>query len=220
MQSMRTTNTDLQPLLLVLQAQQFQPIAVRPPSSPTLYARYNETLILTQTQHLPVRYIGTMPLTTGQQIYPGQQYDWALMSAHNDPLMQDKDGYPMPKRVINVLNRIHRAGLEFDDIYIAHELPKGIVQPGQPVTAAMLMPPPSRRMVQLSNRLGNLSSALWSVAAFPLFALGKVAEAAATVSVGLDPIVMGVVVGKNRPVQPGEPAAWFYLTHWAYNEEA
>jgi hypothetical protein len=39
------------------------------------------------------------------------------------------------------------------------------------------------------------------------------------VTVGLDPILLGVVVGHGRPVRAREPGAWFYLGHWTYNEE-
>lgn len=34
-----------------------------------------------------------------------------------------------------------------------------------------------------------------------------------------DPVLLGALVAPGRSPVPGEPAAWFYLGHWAFNEE-
>ena len=137
--------------------------------------------------------------------------------------MQDPDGFPVPDHVLAQFQRIRQAHLQFDAIYVAHEVPHGTINPHGPLDRQQLLPPSQRAVQTLSAQLGNISQTLWTVATMPLLAIGGTLSATAALSnvaVGLDPIRLGVIAGENRIVKPGEPAAWFYIAHWAYNQEA
>lgn len=215
----------LLPALLLPAAESERALIPHPPAEPALYARQQALMQRSAQECLPVRYLGTMPLFAGHRLYPGRRYDWVLVNLAEDPLFQDRDGFPVPKRVLKQLRRIRRSGVDFDALYVVHEVSRGTVREGTPLTPEMLMPPPPRTVQQLSDRLGTAGRIAWTIAALPVVASGVVGgliaagTAAAVSMVGLDPILLGVVVGLNRPVVPGESAAWHYLGHWAFNQE-
>jgi hypothetical protein len=147
------------------------------------------------------------------------------MPIQADPLQNDRDGFPIPKRVLKGLRSIRRNEIDFDALYIAHEVPIGAVREDRAIPGGLLTPPAPRAMQRLSRYLGLASNALWMLATLPIAAsaaIGGVLNRGALdvgVTVGLDPILLGVVVGHGRPVRAREPGAWFYLGHWTYNEE-
>ena len=216
------TNTKWLPLLTVLEGQHRHAISVRPPTDIALYSRFTAIKQRVQEDQLPVHYVGTMPVFEHHRVYHGQQYDWVLLNSREDPLMQDPDGFPVPAHVLAQLQRIQQANLHFDAIYVAHEVPHGTINPHGPLDPKQLLPPPPRAVHRLSAQLGNISQSLWTVATLPLVAIGRALSTAAafsSVAVGLDPILLGVIVGEHRSLHDSEPAAWFYLAHWAYNQE-
>lgn len=135
--------------------------------------------------------------------------------------------FQFPSEFYDELRCVRRSGVDFDALYVAHEVHRGSVRQGARLTAEMLTPPPPRTVQQLSHSLGTAGRIAWAIATLPIIVASGVVggpitagTAAAVSMVGLDPILLGVVVGLNRPVVPGEPAAWFYLDHWAFNKEA
>ncbi len=173
---------------------------------------------------LPVRYLGTMPLFAGHRVYAGPNTDWVLLELADDPLFQDRHGFPIPAPVLADLRRIRRS-VELDALFVAHEVPRGAVVEDRPIPREALLPPPSRRVVEQSERFGEAARALWAVAAAPLVLAGAVAAlgAATTAAAGsvlaLDPVLLGVAVAPGRPLADGEPAAWFRLAQWTYGVE-
>jgi hypothetical protein len=197
----------------------------RPPADPDLFAQGRAILATSRQNDLPIRYLGTMPLFNGHRVYAGDRRDWVLMPIQADPLRDDRDGFPIPKRVLRDLRLIRRSEIDFDALYIAHEVPVGAVREDRAIPRGLLTPPAPRAMQQVSRYLGLASNALWMLATLPIAAsaaIGGVLNRGALnlgVTVGLDPILLGVVVGRERPVRSREPGAWFYLGHWTYNEE-
>jgi hypothetical protein len=200
-------------------------LMARPPADPSLFERSRALLAHGRASELPIRYLGTMPLFPNHRVYPGRERDWVLLPLAADPLIQHPDGYPIPTRVLRDLRRIVRGGVDFDALYVAHETLPGAVREGRPIPHAAWLPPPPAAMQRLSRRLGAVSGALWTLAALPVAASAAVGgllnrgAADLGVAVGLDPVLLGVVVGRGRRVRSGEPAAWFYLAHWVYNGE-
>jgi hypothetical protein len=172
---------------------------------------------------LPVRYLGTMPLFAGHRVYAGASTDWVVLNLADDPLFHDRHGFPIPGRVLDDLRRVERS-LEFDALFVAHEVPRGAVVEDRPIPREALLPPGPRPVVQQSERFGEAARLLWALAAAPLVLSGAAAAlvASATAAMGaglaLDPILLGVVVAPERSPEPGEPAAWFCLGRWVYGE--
>ena len=176
-------------------------------------------------ESLPVTYLGTSPLFSGHRVYCGHDSDWALFNLCDDPLFHDRDGFPVPSSVLQTLRRIENAGVDFDALFVAHEVKSGAIREGEAPRLESLLPPPPGSMTRLSDQLGKVSDALWAVATAPL-ALGATLGAASAIAVAgaglmtLDPILFGAVVATGRSVAPGEMAGWFYLARWTYGEEA
>jgi hypothetical protein len=222
----RMWNTQAQPQPMVeLWPWTYQsPRAIIPylPPDPRLCARQQALLQTCGQNCLPVEYLGTGPLFDGHRVYSGRRYDWVLANLPDDPLFHDRDGFPVPKQVLKDLRAVQKSGVDFDALYVAHQVPRGTVYEGERLRAEMLMPPPSRAMQRLSGYLGVIGRVLWALASLPIIACGAIGRlllvtTAVEAVAGLDPVVLGVVVGPERPVVSGEPAAWFYLTHWAFD---
>ena len=206
-----------------------------PATTPALQIKQQAVAEIARTQHLPVKLLATAPLFDDIHVIEGQQNDYVMMPLSADPLYQDRDGFPVNRSVLGNLQRIQRSGLEFDNLYVVHEVPRGAVGPGTLGIESAIMPPPPRRLQQLSYDLGMAAGIAWQVAILPLMASiavsgamvgGALAAGAATMGAvtggalaRYDPMLLGVMVGRGRPVQTGEPAAWFYLGHWVYNAE-
>ena len=231
------TETCFQPLqlrvLLAEEGTQTRALIRRQPVEPALHERAEALLVRGSQEALPLLYLGMMPLFSGHRVYQGQRYDWVLVNLAEDPLFHDRDGFPVPGRILDHLRVVKRAGIDFDALYIAHEMEKGKIREGERLTAEALLPPAPRPVERLSHQLGKASEALWAVAAAPLvvslvagaavgagalMAAPALAVAAAS-CITLDPILLGTTVAPGKPVKPGEPACWFYLAHWAYGEE-
>lgn len=71
---------------------------------------------------------------------PGARFDWAFMPITADPLYRDRRGYPMPREVIARLRRLRAAGVDFDALWVAHEVERGRLVPGKPLTVDDLLP--------------------------------------------------------------------------------
>jgi hypothetical protein len=170
------------------------------------------------------QYLGIMPLFADYRVLSGHRHDWVLVNLADDPVFQDPDGYPVPRHVLRRLHAIKQSGVDFDALYIAHQVPLGMVQEAEQLVAEMLLPPPPKAVQRLSAHLGFMGHVLWRLITLPIAVISALAGSTTFAStaegsnVGLDPLLLGVVVGSDRRAVPGEPAAWFYLGHWTYNK--
>ena len=202
---------------------------------PRLYSRAMTVATALEQVEMDVPCLGLATLFDEERVYPGPDRDWVLLPLAEDPSYRQHDGFATLPRVISRLERIRDAGIEFDTLYIAHELPKGILEPGKPFDRRWLLPPPSPKTRHLSERLGDAVQKSFRVAAAPLRAGAMVTAAAGAVAaaaggamaplmllalLAVDPILFGAVIAPRRTVAPGELAAWFKLASWTYAEIA
>lgn len=192
------------------------------PDSPALAAALRDVLRAAETADLPVTYIGAMPAFAGHIVAPGHGRDWVLTDLAGDPLFAHAGGFPVPDAQLAELRRIQNAGVAFDAIYVAHEVRSGAVSPDAPLELEALLPPPPRAIERLSNRLGAGAARIWNAGRLPIrlatmtATAGAAMAAALPAAIAIDPIVLGVKGAPGRPLGAGEPALWFYLTHWDY----
>ncbi|MFN8525628.1 MAG: hypothetical protein U0821_21230 [Chloroflexota bacterium] len=193
------------------------------PARPSLAARVTHLQATSGWWGLPARFLGTMPLFAGHRVYHGKKTDWVLLNLADDPLFQDRQGFPIPRRVLEDLKRME-GKVHFDALFVAHEVQRGAVIEERPVPLEALQPAPPRVSAERSRGLGDLSQVLWALATTP-FVLGAVggsliatvASVAGTASVfAMDPVLLGVVVPPDEAPREQSEAAWFYLSHWAY----
>lgn len=215
------------------------------PPAPTLCSftleRHQRTLDRASARNLPIRYLGTRPVPARTELYPGREADWALMSLSGDPLFYSNGRrLVVPAAVKRDIDRALEAGIDFDALFIAHELPAGLVRPGQPIPLDLVAPPPPPEMQRYAERTGERSAkvcrmagqVVLTVAATSLglirgavkaassaaretaTGLGRAALAISSSNVYRDPILFGVNLTGER-VGLGEPIGlWYYLTHW------
>ena len=101
----------IQQLLSLEQAQ--TPDAPRwyPPSDPALRVCV-ETLEGRASQAgLSQPYVGTTALFAEPRTYVAEDHDWVLLPLAEDPLYQDRDGYPLPSPVLRHLGAMAEAGI-------------------------------------------------------------------------------------------------------------
>jgi hypothetical protein len=193
-------------------------------------------------EQLSVSLIGFAPAFNGIQMYPGQPNDWALMNLGDDPLFHANRGRLVaPRQVRDHLRHISKSGLDFDTLYIAHEVPAGIVQPGKAISLEAFYPPEPSDLKRRANWLTGASDSLWSfVSKVPIHAfsetrsVSKAIGAAANLKLtsamsaihstmeaattaALDPILLGVNLDWGRSVNGIPMGMWYYLTHWCWS---
>jgi len=187
--------------------------------------------------------LGTALLFDRPRAYSGASSDWVLLPADQDPAVAAGMGIPRDQR--DRLLLLATAGVNFPAIYIAHEVPKGVipglegVQPhlenGEPVTPmsrfheiaseeierAVEIPPPEQT-VALTTSLGEAASLVGRTMLRLAPVVGSLAiapllavGALTSPLAGLDPVVFGAWTGGPGPGS-GTPAVWFALAQWRW----
>lgn len=119
--------------------------------------------------------IADVVLPEQKTIYPGKNgRDWVFLPYRDEP---DKGNYPLPRRTISRIQRLLENGVDFDDIWIAHEIPSG----GQDY-----VPPPSPLGVTKSQWASHILQVLDGVY-LPQISLAEL----------LDPILFGCKYNDN-----------------------
>lgn len=208
----------------------FQGLLANPPSR-SLILRHQETLHLARLGNLPLLFLGYAPVFSGQRVYQGRDCNWAMMHVGDDPVFRlHRQRLYAPKTVRNLLARITAAGIEFDAIFIAREIPVGSVKHGEPVPLELLMPPPHPKTRERVSVLEEITVNWWNFVAKALavtlkgVATGAMAVAAAGAGLAslatLDPVLFGVQFDAAWHVDGYPIGMWYYLTHWVWSAES
>ena len=191
-----------------------------------LIERYRRTLYLAEHHNLSLLFLGYAPVFSGIRVYRGRGCDWAMMQLGDDPVYSfHRQRLYAPKPVIEQMERLVQAGIEFDAIFIAHEIPLGSVKPGEPVPLELVIPPPHP---EVRRRLSFLESTLirwWEFVTKVLTGTAKVvAITAMSTGAGVaalaaqDPVLFGVQFDAAWQVNGQPVGMWYYLTHWYWPE--
>ena len=202
--------------------------------SNSLVRRYKETALITTMNRLPVRFVGYASPFSGTRIFKGPNCDWAMMYLGEDPVycFHGNKLYA-PHHVTTDVKRMAAAGLKFDAIFVAHEIPTGAVKPGQKISLDLIVPPPPPKVMKRLRFLEKTSGSWWHIIRNAIkgalvapivagVAAGTVATLPAAGIVALaaaDPILFGVQLD-NACKLDGQPVGmWYYLTHWYWPAE-
>lgn len=207
--------------------------------SQDLCQRYEITRDAVRKHNLPVRLIGYAPVFNHQKIYEGVNTDWVIMPLPQDPTYKSGEPFYLPKHAYQDLLRVHRSGIEFESLFIAHEIPKHRLGDGQLVPLELIAPPLPKKQVKNAERAAYLAAGFWNVVlktvvfsvtvTFSAMATFATALAISThetasnvldapnVNVGLDPIIFGLHIDKNQHLNGMPLAMWYYITHWTWD---
>ena len=200
-----------------------EPISV-PDFPPVLLDRYQKTQDLATQANLPVQLLGYQPVFSDTKFYHAPNTDWVMMNLSQDPLFQAQDQkLYAPAQARQDLLNLAAAGLVFDAIFIAHEIPQGSALPDGQVPLAALMPPLPHQTAQNLAFLDRSQQGFWHGIAkgtaltfvAPVQAAVHVLGAAAdslSNSFRYDPVIFGVQFDPDT--QDQTPALWYHLTDW------
>lgn len=190
-----------------------------------LWRRFRDTLSKAQQAQLPVKYLGYGPLFSEPQLISGRQRNWVVMPVEVDPMFHRYGRFYAPQEVLTCLNTMVEAGIDFDAIYVAHEIPKHV--PRERWEEAIL-PAPCPKVRRRLHTLERWMSRWWRVVTLTPV-IRRIAAAVASAADLLaadpytsllpatrraDPILLGVLTDKPCKPDGHSMGMWFYLSHW------
>ena len=178
---------------------------------------------------LPVQLLGYATLFDGTKLYPGAKTDWVMMNLSQDPMFYSNGNrLTLPEAAAKDVKRTVAAGINFDAIYIAHEIPAGQVWPGQPVPLELIAPPPSPQATRRLQAMEQRSIGLWDTVQSCLARMARIGKGAANTLasasmtamalplLALDPILFGIHFDDSWHFAGQPMAMWYYITHWRW----
>ena len=146
---------------------------------------------------------------------PGTPYDWLVLRLGDDPAFME-GALAIPRAQRRALRELDRRGVVFDELLIAHEIPRS-ASPGQRYPSAgqvrELLAPPGDAL-----RPGPAAPALPALKALSALADGLLAagtavrEVAAPLFSAADPVLVGAIIASPRRDRP--VAAFFEVARW------
>lgn len=184
--------------------------------STELAKKHDYTLSHAATAKLPIQFLGYAPAFDGTKVYQGIGTDWALMNISTDPILQQHNKYPMPRVVLRSIRQAIKTGMDFDAIFVAHEIPAGYAHAGISIPYELIMPPPPHRTLQRLRYLDQVISIFHALTTF-VVATPIMAVSFATAILQYDPILFGLHIDRQNYIQNQPFAMWYYLTHWTWD---
>lgn len=142
---------------------------------------------------------------------------WLLMRIEDDPDFA-RGAFLIPANVKDDLEVMRGRGVEFDQVFVAHE----VRQAGTAMPTSFV--PAYAALDEMSVRLGKLAQNALLAASAPA-ALGVVAGVAAVpaavvvslgaIMIGVDPVLCAAIAEENGP-EHGRLGYWFFLGKWEY----
>ncbi len=160
-----------------------------------------------------LRLLGMAPLPDEPVLLeaPAGRWDLVLMRLADDPqYVAGQLGIPARQQAF--LRSLDKRGVVFDELLIAHEVPRGAVK--APLTKSsgrdVVARQSTRHVVDLQATVGRI------LTVGKLAAIGTLALAAvplAVLSLDSDPILIGALT-QGGSLQPGTPAVYFEVIRW------
>lgn len=157
----------------------------------------------------------------GTAIVKGTSTDWAFMPLDDDPLNRPSallrnHKYPVPRSVLKQLKEIAATGVEFDILYVAHEMERG-AQPTWDSLCPPLHPSVERKWVLLTPPSVKLATSIAKAMVETVWTRHlQACKAIVTenqrrvVQRQLDPILFGVNIDSRGM------ASWHVLAEWVW----
>lgn len=181
-------------------------------------SRHLEVVEAATREQIDIRFLGYSAVFSGTKLFQGDDSDWALMNLSEDPLFYSNNNKLLvPANVERDIKRIHDAGINFDAIFIAHELPSGKVQPDERIPLSVIAPPPPPEVMGRVGKRAREVDSFWSGVSSTLRRVRNSTTGALSFAAALtmrDPVLFGVLID-NSWQTAGQPVGmWYYLTHW------
>jgi hypothetical protein len=197
--------------------------------------QHQHLMQIADRHHFNLRPLGATLTFEEPRIYQGTGSDWALMPLEQDSFYREnQERMVLPKEVYTNLQGMNNEGIDFDALYVAHELPSGLVRSGQPIPSTYLAPPPppqkaarlkmlsqastlyqrALRTAVLTAGIGTALVATMAIA-LPILVVGAALTLPAA-AVGLDPVLFGVNIDYSRTIGGQHPCLIYVLAQWSW----
>lgn len=158
-------------LLRVAEFSEIQPEVYGVPTEAIdyLFQRHTEIVSKVEEHHLPIQFLGYAPLFQEMRVYAGQGADWVMMNLTDDPSFKVQQNWVLgpkgrlivPENVYKDIQSYRKTGIDFDAIFIAHEIDQGQVHSGMPVPVELLLPPIPIELKEKLDRENTFSKWWW-----------------------------------------------------------
>jgi hypothetical protein len=209
----RTLATSTTHLLRQMLVVSHQPAVVQH----SLIERAKMVRSIADAKGIPVPILGTNPLFDGVKLVTRTTPNWAFYNLSHDPLWKSGK-FPIPRRHLRNLNRLYRGGVEFDALYVAHELPVDFDHENDRLEPGLIEPAPPKAALGLAQRFGVAADGIVAMYAAairqPIQTLAVIGTHGSAIL--RDPILMGAVIPPGVNPEEGVPAVWFLLAAWRW----
>ena len=172
---------------------------------------------ISAAKRVPVSILGSAPLFDGSKLVTRTTPNWALYNLSQDPLWQNGK-FPIPVKHLQRLNTLYRGGVEFDALYVAHELPMDFQPDHDRLELSLVEPPPPATAMRLAHGLGLATDSILATYAAAIRKPFKTLAVASTTGFAVlrDPVLMGAVIPPGVNPEAGVSAVWFLLAAWRW----
>jgi len=199
---------------LALRTMEIYPEMRNPPAS--LVRKHYEIEGLSRARQLPVRFLGYALLFSEPRVYRGAQSDWVMVNLKNDPLYYSNgERLIIPAAVCKDLKLILEAGINFDAMYIAHEISKGSLKERSSIPLELVAPPPPLAIQDLERK----SQRWWGGIGGFLNTFVEIFSPAVIFENALeyrDPVLFGVLIDQSWRRNDRLMGMWYYVTSWRW----
>jgi hypothetical protein len=150
------------------------------------------------------------------QVVAGAETDWIVLPADLDPLYQHGK-LPAPDAVRARVAALLNAGIQFDALAVAHEVPAGAFARVRTSSALqeLLSPPTPRSLSVLATITGCLLGGIGQVLHFIFNRKVFIPDPFGILPPTSDPMLFGAVVA-TPPAKIGDAALYFLIASWKY----
>jgi hypothetical protein len=193
--------------------------------------RHWYTMHVSDKNRLGFRPLGLGPVSDDVRVFSGDNCDVVLMNLAEDPLYKTcGNKFPMPMRVSKAVKKITRLGLDFDALYIAHEIPPGIIKTGETIPSELLMPPVPQKASARVDKLNSVTARWWTAVGMTMAMIARITSDLAIAAVmaplavgamalaptGRDPWLLGVNFAQSRSHQ-NNLGFWYSIAQWTWD---
>lgn len=210
----------------------------RKPVKKRLAMYHHRILQLKEKHDLPIQQLGPAEIVREPRFYEGDETDWVLMDWKQDPLNRLYDGeLVVPDEIKVEIDRIRATGVDFHELYMGHELPKGHGMEHGGVPLEYLVPPThpavQQEVDEYERRIENIritlsrgaeagAGAATGLAAIVGAVAGTAVGVASATALGslmlLDPVLFGVITDESWRVDDQSPqyGLVYVIAAWAW----
>jgi hypothetical protein len=160
--------------------------------------------------------VGFSRIASTPQLVTGETSDWLILPATADPLYQ-QGRLAAPPRVRAHIRELRDAGVFFDALTIAHEVPAGSVAQVKDFAELqrLLEPQTPKSLSVLTHGVGMFFAGIGRVGKRAAQLRQQPSRSLVSLRVSLDPMLFGAVV-VTPPATVGDAALYFLIDSWDY----